>query len=232
MKDWIVTALLAGALAIAGCSPPPDEGWVELASHSQVTGEVLRITGTVRKLEVEGGVFVIRDAAGTHFNPINLPEAFRIDGIAVEIEARRRDDMASIGMVGPLIELTRIRKQAEADASRPALAGTAWRLVDLAGAGVVPQAQATLAFTDDGRISGKGSCNSFGGAVTISGNAITVGPLAATQMACAESAAMDQETRYLAAIQQAERFEIQPPHLYIYSAGQPQPLRFIARMPQ
>jgi ketosteroid isomerase-like protein len=47
-------------------------------------------------------------------------------------------------------------------------------------------------------------------------------------MACAESAAMDQEARYLAALQQAERFEIQPPYLYIYSAGQPQPLRFIA----
>jgi heat shock protein HslJ len=228
VKDWIVAALLAASLAIAGCSPPPAEGWVELPSGADGTGEILRITGTVHKLDVEGGVFVIRDEEGTRYNPTNLPQAFRTNGIAVEIEARRRDDMVSIGMVGPLIELIRIRKHAEADATRPALTETAWRLEDLAGAGIVAEVQATLEFTDDGRIGGKGSCNSFGGPVRIGGDTIRVGPLAATQMACAESAAMDQEARYLAALQQAERFEIQPPYLYIYSAGQPQPLRFIA----
>jgi len=110
------TAVIAVALAlVASCARPREPGWVEIPSMSADSGEVMRITGTVHRLEVEGGVFVIRDAQGTQYNPTNLPDAFRKEGIAVEAEARRRDDMASIGMVGPIIELRRIRQVGASD---------------------------------------------------------------------------------------------------------------------
>jgi heat shock protein HslJ len=66
--------------------------------------------------------------------------------------------------------------------------------------------QATLAFPEASKVSGKGSCNRFFGPAKIDGNAIQLGPLGSTRMACSE-AVMNQETKYLNALQTAERFE-------------------------
>jgi len=137
-----------------------ESGWTEPPAVDASAASTLRITGTVRHLELEGGLFVIRDAAGTQYNPLNLPDAYKLDGLPVEVEARRRDDTASIGMVGPMVEILRIRKRAGAAAQQAAepqpsaLLGTAWRLDDLAGKGVVDRVQATLEFPSDGRASG------------------------------------------------------------------------------
>lgn len=89
-------------------SSPPGEapGWVELDSEAE--GPTLRIIGTVQRKEVEGGVWVIRTDQDT-YQPMNLPPAFQVDGMAVEAEAVRRADMVSIGMAGPLVQLLRIR---------------------------------------------------------------------------------------------------------------------------
>jgi heat shock protein HslJ len=205
--------------------------WVELETEAGSDAPVMQLRGTVRHLGLEGGVFVIRDDAGTQYNPTNLPQSFRVDGKAVEAEARRRDDMASIGMVGPMVELIRIRERAGGDtasagATTAGLAGTKWRLEDLAGKGVVEGAQATLEFTSDSAVSGNGSCNRFHGPVTLSGGTISFGALAATRMFCGE-AATRQETEYFAALDGAERWEITEPFLYIYLAARPQPLRFV-----
>jgi hypothetical protein len=84
--------------------------WVELRPEGTGSGPTFRVTGTVHRLELEGGLFVIRDGEGTQYNPVNLPQSFRVDGIAVEADARRGDGVASIGMVGPIVELLRIRR--------------------------------------------------------------------------------------------------------------------------
>lgn len=110
MTAWQVMMTTIVVATVASCASPRDPGWVDLPSTAVDSGEVVRITGTVHRLEVEGGVWVIRDAQGTQYNPTNLPDAFKTEGLAVEAEARRRDDLASIGMVGPIIELRRIRQ--------------------------------------------------------------------------------------------------------------------------
>jgi heat shock protein HslJ len=104
--------------------------------------------------------------------------------------------------------------------------GTSWRLVDLAGSGVLDRANATLAFPEAGKARGNASCNRFRAAVTIQGETITFGPLATTRKACSE-AVMNQESRYLAALREANRFRVDGPFLYIYTTGRQQPLRFI-----
>jgi hypothetical protein len=111
MQKWRTSLMAVAVVTLASCASPREPAWVELPPASIDSGQVLRITGTVHRLEVEGGVFVIRDSQGTQYNPTNLPEAFRQEGMAVEVEAHRRDDMASIGMVGPIIELRRIRQK-------------------------------------------------------------------------------------------------------------------------
>ena len=211
-----------------------ESGWTEPPAVAAGSASELRISGTVRHLELEGGLFVIRDASGTQYNPLNLPDAYKQDGLAVEVQARRRDDAASIGMVGPMIEILRIRKrtvaapQQAAEDQPSALLGTAWRLDDLAGKGVVAGTQATLEFPTDGRASGNGSCNRFNGVVTIAGDTITFGGVASTKMACANDAANDQETAYFQLLQDAERYEIDGQTLRIFSKGQSEPLRFVA----
>lgn len=231
-------SMLPATLALAACAGASAGGggagrWTELEPESGNNGEVIELAGTVHRLDIEGGVFVIENAEGTRFNPTNLPDAFKVEGKAVEAEARRREDVMSLGMVGPIVELLRIREregsagEAAAPASAPALAGTRWRLEDLAGAGVIDDAQATLEFVEGGRVAGNTSCNRFTGTVTISGNTIAFGPLAATRRACAE-AVMNQESRYLAALGQARRFEVSGSTLLIHPADGGPPLRFVA----
>jgi heat shock protein HslJ len=105
------------------------------------------------------------------------------------------------------------------------LSGSEWLLEDLAGSGVIDQIQATLSFPEAGKVAGNASCNRFFGPAEISGKNIKLGPLGSTRMACPE-AVMNQETKYLNALQAAERYEWKDPYLLIYSAGFNKPLRF------
>ena len=106
------------------------------------------------------------------------------------------------------------------------LAGTEWRREDLGGAGIIDNSQATLAFSDAGRVAGNGSCNRFMGQVTITGSSIKIGPLAGTRMACASEAVGNQEAKYLKALEGATRYEWKDPYLLIYSDGLEKPMRF------
>jgi heat shock protein HslJ len=104
--------------------------------------------------------------------------------------------------------------------------GTVWRLTELDGNRVVPSVEATLELSKEGKASGQGSCNRFSGTVAISGDRIEFGPLASTKMACVDAAATAQETKYLDALQKAERFELDGSTLLIYSTASEKPLRF------
>jgi heat shock protein HslJ len=197
--------------------------------NTEGTGPTIQIAGAVHRLDVEGGVWVIRGTDGSQYQPVNLPDAFRREALPVEAIARRRNDLVSVGMAGTLVDLLRIRERGAAPAGgRTVLAGTSWLLEDLDGAGVVDRIQATLTFGDDGSVSGTASCNQFRGTPTITGDAISFGPLAATRKGCPE-AVMRQEQQYLEALRDANRFEIKGTSLYIHSAGRPQPLRFTAQ---
>ncbi len=108
------------------------------------------------------------------------------------------------------------------------LDGTAWRLEDLGGAGVLDRTQATLEFPGRGRVAGNASCNRFFGSVEIAGDSITFGTLGATLMACPE-AVMNQEARYLKALEGAERFTQEGTTLLVHAKGMNRPLRFFRR---
>jgi putative lipoprotein len=110
--------------------------------------------------------------------------------------------------------------------TRGELQGTAWRLEDLGGGGVLDRVEATLEFPEEGRVSGKGSCNRFTGTVEIEGDSISFGALASTAMACPEPIG-DQEKKYFEALGGAERFTLEGSTLSIYSKAMDKPLRFV-----
>jgi heat shock protein HslJ len=106
-----------------------------------------------------------------------------------------------------------------------ALANTAWRLRSLGGTPVLDSVEASIKFSQAVRVAGKGSCNHFFGTMKIAGDTISIARLGSTRMACPE-AVMNQESKFLKALENAERFGVEDTTLSIYAKGLDQPLRF------
>ncbi len=70
-------------------------------------------------------------------------------------------------------------------AARDALAGSEWEPLRLGTVdATVEDVEQFVRFEDEGRVVGHGGCNRFTGGYELEGDALTVGPLAATRMAC------------------------------------------------
>jgi heat shock protein HslJ len=68
----------------------------------------------------------------------------------------------------------------------------------------------TAEFGKDGILSGNSGCNTYTGSYKVTGNQITIGPLASTMMACSDpEGVMEQEAQYLAALQSAATYQIE-----------------------
>jgi hypothetical protein len=221
--------LMAGGLAfcLGACASGAgreSNPWQELATDTDRPGPTIHLGGLVRYLDLNGGLFVIEDADGPRYQPTNLPPAYQLDGLPVEAEARRREDLASIGMVGPVVELVRIRKAGTGTPSgAPWLTGSTWRLENLAGAGVLDSVEATLEFPSEGRAAGSASCNRFSGQVTVSGTAIAFGPRAA---------GADPDGLRRGRHAPGERLRGGPPRRRAVPAGRPVPLHLQQRAGQ
>ena len=104
------------------------------------------------------------------------------------------------------------------------LAGTEWLLTGYNnGAGgfvtVLTGTAVTAAFGDDGQMSGTAGCNSYTGAYAVTSGAISIGPLAMTEMYCMDpEGVMAQESAYLAAIEAAVSYRIGPDDLTLMDA--------------
>lgn len=105
------------------------------------------------------------------------------------------------------------------------LIGTEWLLEDLGGSGVIDNAQATISFPEQGKVTGNGSCNKFFASVEITGELVSFGNIGATRMQCAE-AVSDQELRYLSALETADRLSADGVFLFVHSKALEKPLRF------
>lgn len=95
-------------LLLAACARASND-WVSPSTSAEPGGTPVHIVGTVRHREVEGGFFAIQGDDGVTYDPTNLPADFRKDGLKVEADARRQDDMAGIHMAGPIVQIVRIR---------------------------------------------------------------------------------------------------------------------------
>lgn len=60
---------------------------------------------------------------------------------------------------------------------------------------------------DDGELSGRAACNSYGGSYQADGNALAVGAMSMTEMACDEPL-MALEAAYLAELAQVDAFQV------------------------
>jgi heat shock protein HslJ len=105
---------------------------------------------------------------------------------------------------------------APAPVTDPELVGT-WTLGEMGSQGgqaviTVFPAPITITFTNLGTVSGSGGCNNYQGGYTLTGasgpfgNQISIGPLASTQMFCADTSNL--ESTYLQILQAANSYSI------------------------
>lgn len=100
----------------AGCrssdAPPPtvvDDDASEV--DEAITGpegeldDIVSATGTIRYIDLEGGFYGIETQDGERYNPLNLEDEFREDGLTVRFRGRVRDDVVTIQMWGTPIEV-------------------------------------------------------------------------------------------------------------------------------
>ena len=90
---------------------------------------------------------------------------------------------------------------------QPLLTGKEWIVEDLDGQGVIDNSRASLNFATDGRVSGSSSCNRFFASYVLHDHMLEIKQAATTMMACPE-ALMRQEQRFLNALEQVDRLEI------------------------
>ena len=100
----IATVLCAGAIA-CGSQDLPDP--IDLVGPSQRPNDAFTIRGTVELVQVEGGCWTILTNEG-RYEPLELPAAYRQDGLEVLAEVAPRTDLASICQVGPIVALLRL----------------------------------------------------------------------------------------------------------------------------
>ena len=111
MRNLVVCVLILAAACKSGRGEAGGADWVVPTTPAEGKGEQMRITGVVKFHEVEGGFYSIQGADGVTYDPTNLPEEFRQDGLAVEAETRKRTDAMSIRQVGTIVDIERIRKR-------------------------------------------------------------------------------------------------------------------------
>lgn len=109
----IALVLLAGIVAAGlACSA--------LAGTGFYTGgpakESVAITGTVTYIDLEGGFYGIIADDGARYLPLDLPEEFEEDGLAVSAEVVVNDDVATIQMWGTPVEIMAITSNGQASA--------------------------------------------------------------------------------------------------------------------
>ncbi len=106
------------------------------------------------------------------------------------------------------------------------LAGTRWGLAEMGSTADFARIVPTIEFGRDGAISGLAGCNSFSGSFTLDGEAITLGPIVSTKMAC-EPPASAVEAEYLAALSGVATWSIDADGRLLLAG--PVPLRFTPR---
>jgi uncharacterized lipoprotein YbaY/heat shock protein HslJ len=98
------------------------------------------------------------------------------------------------------------------------LQGGEWVVEDIGGKGIVDNSRATLNFGEDGTVTGRASCNTYGAAWKLSGEGLAVTQGRSTLMAC--TPALDnQEREFMRLLAAANRFDITDDGALLLIAG-------------
>jgi hypothetical protein len=86
-------------------------GCKSVSGPAGVGPDEFQMKGTVVYEEIEGGFFAIHGEDGQTYNPVDLPDAFRKDGMEVQFRARPSRDALSFHMYGTTVEIVEIKRR-------------------------------------------------------------------------------------------------------------------------
>ncbi|MGV8128708.1 MAG: META domain-containing protein [Methanolinea sp.] len=195
-------------------------------------GEEISATGTIEFIDLEGGFYGIITTGGDHYLPLNLPEAFRVDGLKVAFTARTAPDTNTIYMWGTPVSILTMSKTTEAGGSQASSLIGQWTLASMARGNtmtpVIPGTEITANFSDDGEISGSAGCNLYGASYTATRQALTIDHVFSTLMYCTDTPAgiMEQESAFFQILADAASWKVREGILVISDARGRELLRF------
>jgi hypothetical protein len=76
--------------------------------------ETVVVTGTVAFIDLEGGFYGIVTDDGARYLPLNLPEEYAEDGLAITAEVMVKEDVATIQQWGTPVEIFTITADGKA----------------------------------------------------------------------------------------------------------------------
>jgi len=136
---------------------------------------------------------------------------------------------ALVGLiVGATLAGCSLMEPASTSTPKVDLVGGAWLAEDIDGGGVIDDAQSTLQFGNDGRVTGRGGCNTYGGTVELKGAQMIISQLASTKKACVP-ALMDQETRFMEALQATRTYRMDEDNKLVLSDATGRPRLRLSR---
>ena len=241
-------ALLLAVLAFAACGSSGDDGsagatpadasltgttWL-LDTSTQTVPDAGKVVST---LKLQGGRATGSDGCNDFSGPYEASgDALKLGPLASTRKA----------CVDPFATVSGTVLAGFAKVARQQISGTTLRLLDGAGTtlltytattpsvtgswtavsvsyddairGVLESTKLTADFDGKGEVSGSGGCNDFSGPYQARGETLRVGPLTATEKACADQDANVQEAGYLTALAAARRFEQVADRLTLFDA--------------
>ena len=99
------TAFLAAACSNTGGSLPDADVPGETEEELPPPEDIVSGVGTVQYVELEGGFYGLVADDSTRYNPQNLAEEYRQDGLRVRFRAVTKDDVMTTQMWGRPIEI-------------------------------------------------------------------------------------------------------------------------------
>ncbi|GEM_PF-1115116 len=89
-------------------APDDDPNETEKENNNEVSR---MLSGHIAHQPIEGGFYGIIDQSGNRYNPLNLPEEFKQDGLAVRFRVKHRPDVVTFRMWGKNVEIVEIEKK-------------------------------------------------------------------------------------------------------------------------
>jgi heat shock protein HslJ len=105
-------------------------------------------------------------------------------------------------------------------------ASTSWRVASMYVNQIpLPDTALTASFDANSTVAGSAGCNNYNGPYSVSGNAISIGPLGSTNATCGQDIDT-QEQVYLTALQSAATYQLTGTQLVLWDAAGGEVLRF------
>ena len=107
LNETIILTILLTIILI-GCTGDPNQN-VE-PQNPYLESEIIYGKGTIKFINLEGGFFGIVGEDGKKFDPIDLNDKFKQDGLRVRFKLKLTSDVLTIRMWGTPVEIVEIEK--------------------------------------------------------------------------------------------------------------------------